>query len=71
MVDNIENFEFVHNQKLKKLSKEERAKAGLKKLVQELERNKDNIQEPKGLASGQTDKSGKMIIYLKEDYNDE
>ncbi len=71
MSDNIENFDEAHNEKLKKLSKEERAKAGLKKLAQELEVNKDRCKEPKGLASGKTDKDGRMIIDLEEDYDDE
>jgi hypothetical protein len=71
MTNNIEDFDVAHNKKLKKLSKEERAKAGLKKLAQELENNKDKIEEPKGLASGETNKSGKMIVDLKEDYDDE
>lgn len=69
MTDNIEDFDAAHNKKLKSLSKEERVKAGLKKLVLELEKNE--IPEPKGLASGKTDKSGKMIVDLEEDYNDE
>lgn len=41
----------------------------LKKLVLGLEKNK--ILEPKGLASGKTDKLGKMIVDLEEDYDDE
>lgn len=69
--DNIESFDSAHNEKLKTLSKEERAKAGLKKLVQEMEANKDTIEEPKGLASGAIDKDRKMIIDLDEDYDDE
>jgi len=69
MTNNIEDFNAAHNKKLNSLSKEERIKAGLKKLVLELENNE--ILEPKGLASGKTDKSGKMIIDLEEDYDDE
>ncbi|WP_166109227.1 hypothetical protein [Pseudoalteromonas sp. Z9A5] len=69
MTDNIENFDAAHNKKLKSLSKEERAKAGLKKLVLELDKNE--IPEPKGLVSGKTDKSGKMIVDFEEDYGDE
>lgn len=71
MANNIENFDTAYNEKLKGLSKEERAKAGLKKLAQELETNKNKIQEPKGLASGAIDKNGKMIIDLEEDYSNE
>ena len=41
----------------------------MKKLVLELENNE--MLEPKGLASGKTDKSGNMIIDLEEDYDDE
>ncbi len=71
MADNIKNFDAAHNEKLKTLSREERAKAGLKKLAQEMEANKGKIEEPKGLASGATDKDGKIIIDLDEDYDDE
>ena len=71
MSNNVEDFDSAHNKKLSALSKEERAKLGLKKLAQELEYNKDKIKEPKGLASGNTDKAGKMIIDLEEDYDDE
>ncbi|MBH0056353.1 hypothetical protein I6F65_05220 [Pseudoalteromonas sp. SWXJZ94C] len=45
-----------------RLLKEELIKANLKKLVLELENN--NIQEPKGLASG------KMVVELKEDHDE-
>lgn len=71
MSNEIKDFDTAYNEKLKKLSKEERAKAGLKKLAQELEANKDKIKEPEGLASGATDKNGKMIIDLDEDYEDD
>lgn len=71
MSKKIEDFDTAHNKKLKRLSKEERAKAGLKKLAQELEANRDKIKEPEGLASGKTDKDGKMIIDLDEDYEDD
>lgn len=71
MSNKIKDFDAAHNEKLKKLSKEERAKAGLKKLAQELEVNKDKIKEPEGLASGATDKNGKMIIDLDEDCEDD
>ncbi len=71
MSDNIKHFDTAHAEKLKRLSKEERVKAGLKKLAQELEANKDKIKEPEGLASGATDKKGKMIIDLEEDYDDD
>lgn len=67
MIDNVKNFSEAQNKKLKKFSKKERAEAGLKKLVQEMETNQDAIQEPKGIASGKTDKNGKMIIDLDED----
>jgi major membrane immunogen (membrane-anchored lipoprotein) len=71
MVGNVKSFETAHNEKLKKLSKEERAKAGLKKLAEEMIRKGSEIPEPQGLASGATDKDGKMIIDLEEDYDDE
>lgn len=71
MPDNIKDFDKAHNEKLKTLSKEELAKAGLKKLAQELEANKDERKEPKGLASGKSGKDGRMIIDLEEDYDDE
>ncbi len=32
-----------------------------------METNQDAIQEPKGIASGKTDKNGKMIIDFDED----
>lgn len=70
MVNNIKNFDSVHKEKLKHLSKEERVKAGLKKLAQEMVANKNEIKEPKGLASGTMDKDGKMIVDLEEDYDD-
>ena len=63
MSDNIKNFNAAHNEKLKLLSKEERAKAGLKKLAQQLDVNMDEKKEPEGLASGATDKDGKMINF--------
>ena len=50
MTSNIKDFDLAHNEKLKLLSKEERARAGLKKLA--LEINKNKIEEPKGLTSG-------------------
>jgi len=71
MSDTIKNFDKAHNEKLKELSREERAKAGLKKLAQEMEANKGKDEEPKGLASGASDKDGKMIIDLDEDDSDE
>jgi hypothetical protein len=72
MDNNIKSFDVAHTNKLNGLSREERAKAGLKKLAQEMEAaNKDQIKEPKGLASGATDQNGKMITDLEEDYNDE
>lgn len=71
MSNKIKDFDTAHKEKLQKLSKEERVKAGLKKLAQELEANKDKIKEPEGLASGATDKNGKMIIDLDEDYEDD
>ena len=67
MIADIEDFEKAHNEKLKKLSKEEQAKAGLRKLAQELEVNKGQISEPEGLASGAIDADGKMIIDLGEE----
>ena len=63
MTDNIKNFDDAHNEKLKKLSPEERAKAGLKKLAQEMAVNGDAIPDPKGLASGKSGKNGEMIIH--------
>ena len=71
MSNKIKDFNAAHNKKLKHLSKEERARAGLKKLAQELEANKDNTKEPEGLTSGAMDKDGKMIVDLDEDYEDE
>ena len=71
MSNYINDFDTAHKEKLQKLSKEERVKAGLKKLAQELEANKDKIKEPEGLASSATDKNGKMIIDLDEDYEDD
>ncbi|MFS1525619.1 hypothetical protein ACL7TT_16150 [Microbulbifer sp. 2304DJ12-6] len=71
MSNKIKDFNAAHNEKLKRLSKEERAKAGLKKLTQEMKVNKDKIKEPEGLASGKRDKDGKMIIDLKEEHDDE
>ena len=41
MCKKIIDFNKVHYEKLKLLSREERAKAGLKKLAQEFESNKD------------------------------
>ncbi|QIL91182.1 hypothetical protein GNX18_16405 [Microbulbifer sp. SH-1] len=67
----VKDFDSAHKEKLGHLSKEERAKAGLKKLAQELEASRDKIKEPKGLASGKTDKNGKMIVDLEEDCDDE
>ncbi|PKM45628.1 MAG: hypothetical protein CVV05_05035 [Gammaproteobacteria bacterium HGW-Gammaproteobacteria-1] len=71
MSNEIKDFDAAYNEKLKKLSKEERAKAGLKKLSQELEADKDKIKEPEGLASGATDENGKMIVDLDEDYEND
>lgn len=71
MGNKIEDFNAAHDETLKHLSKEERAKAGLKKLAQEMEANKDKTDEPEGLASGATDKDGKMLVDLDEDYEDE
>ncbi len=71
MADNIKNFDDAHNKKLERLSKEERAKLGLKKLAQEMDRNKDSLKEPQGLASGKQDGNGKMIIDLEEDSDDD
>ena len=68
---NIKNFDNAHNAKLKDLSRDERAKAGLRKLAQQMQANKDKVEEPKGLASGAVDKDGKMIIDLEEDSDDE
>ncbi|MET1255266.1 hypothetical protein [Aliikangiella maris] len=69
MTDKIKDFDAAFDEKLKKLSKEERAEAMLKKLAQEMEQNK--TEEPEGLASGATDKDGNMIIDLEEDFDDE
>lgn len=66
-----EDFDIAHNEKLKRLSKEERAKAGLKKLAQVLATDSGQIREPRGLASGASDPAGKMIIELAEDDRDE
>jgi hypothetical protein len=64
MINNVKDFSAALDEKLKHLSKEERAKAGLKKLAQEMETNKDKIKEPDGLASGASDSNGKMILDL-------
>ena len=71
MANKIKDFDAAFNKKLKSQSKEERLKAALRKLAQELEANQDSIKEPEGFASGATDKNGKMIIDLEEDYDDE
>lgn len=71
MTNKIKDFDAALNEKLKGLSKEERLKAALRKLAQEMEANQDSTQEPEGFASGATDKNGKMIIDLEEDYDDE
>ncbi|BFM11058.1 hypothetical protein R50072_12110 [Simiduia litorea] len=71
MTDNIEDFDAAHTEKLKHLTKEERAKAGLRKLSEAMEANKNGPKEPEGMASGATDKNGKMIIDLDEDKEDE
>lgn len=70
MCDNVKDFGAAHDDKLKQLSREERANAGLRKLAQELEANKNKLKEPDGLASGAIDKNGKMILDLDEDYDD-
>jgi hypothetical protein len=64
MSNNIKDFSAAHDDKLKHLSREEKAKAGLKKLAQEMEANRNKIKEPDGLSSGITDKNGKMILDL-------
>jgi hypothetical protein len=71
MNDKIKDFNTAHDAKLKKLSKEERAKAGLKKLAQQMKADKGKIKEPEGLASGKSAKDGKMIIDLDEGHDDE
>lgn len=71
MNNKIKDFDSAFNEKLKGQTKEERVKAALKKLAQEMEANQKAIKEPKGLASGATDKNGKMVIDLEEDYDDE
>ncbi|WHI49411.1 hypothetical protein ACJJIQ_10525 [Microbulbifer sp. ANSA003] len=71
MNDKIKDFNTAHDEKLKGLSKEERAKAGLKKLAQQMRAEKGKIKEPEGLASGKSDKDGKMIIDLDKDHDDE
>lgn len=71
MTNKIKDFDATFNKKLQSQSSEERMKAGLKKLAQEMEANRDSIKEPDGLASGTSDKKGKMIIDLEEDYDDE
>lgn len=68
---NVKDCNVAHNEKLKRLSKEERVKAGLKKLAQELDVNRGNTDEPKGLASGARGKDGKMIVDMDEDCEDE
>jgi len=67
----VEDFDNAHNDKLKVLTPEERAKAGLRKLAQEMEANKNEIPEPKALTSGVTDKDGNMNIDLEEDFDDD
>lgn len=71
MTNKIKDFDATFNKKLQSQSSEERMKAGLKKLAQEMEVNRDSIKEPDGLASGASDKKGKMIIDLEVDYDDE
>jgi len=71
MTNKIKDFDATFNKKLQSQSSEERMKAGLKKLAQEMEVNRDSIKEPDGLASGTSDKKGKMIIDLEVDYDDE
>ncbi|WKD48518.1 hypothetical protein [Microbulbifer spongiae] len=71
MNDKIKDFNTAHDERLKGLSKEERAKAGLKKLAQQMRKEKGKIKEPKGLASGKSDKDRKMIIDLDKDHDNE
>lgn len=71
MTNKIKDFDATFNKKLQSQSSEERMKAGLKKLAQEMEVNRDSIKEPDGLASGASDKKGKMIIDLEVGYDDE
>jgi hypothetical protein len=71
MKNNIKDFDAAHNKKLDKLTKEERAKAGLKKLAEAIEASIDGPKEPQGMASGATDGKGKMIIDLDEDKENE
>lgn len=71
MTNKIKDFDAAFNKKFQAQSSEERLKAALKKLAQEMEANRDLIKEPDGLASGASDKKGKMIIDLEVDYDDE
>ncbi len=71
MSKNVNDFSAAHNEKIKQLSRTERAKAGVKRLVQEMEVSKDDTDEPIGMASGAVDKDGQMIIGQDEEEDNE
>ena len=71
MTSNVKDFEKAHQKKLKELSKEERIKANLNKLAQKMESDKENTEEPDGLASGKVGKDGRMIIEMDEEDDSE
>lgn len=71
MSKNVKDFSVAHNEKIKNLSRTERAKAGVKRLVQEMEANKDDVNEPVGMASGIVDQNGQMIIDQDEDMDND
>lgn len=69
--NNITDLNTAHHEKLKGLSKEERARARLEKLTQQVRAEKGKINEPKGLTSCKSGRDRKMIIDLDEDDDDE
>lgn len=58
---NIVNIKDKQNEKLNGKSDEEKALAAARRAMEEL-RNKRHLKEPDQLASGKSDKNGKMII---------
>ena len=70
MSGKIESFNAAHAKKTRKLSKEERIKATLKKLAQEMQAS-NNEDEPRGLASGKMNKYGEIIIDSRGDIDDD
>ena len=65
----IESYDDAFRMKLTKMSKEDRAKAGLKKLVADLDLEGES--EPEGLASGESDVNGDMLMDMDEDFDDD